>query len=302
MHSEPFTDFIQPFQIEAAGLRGRLVRLGPAVDAVLARHGYPTPVASMLAETLAMTAVLASGLKYDGVFSLQMQGDGPVGLVIADLSSDGAMRGYARFDAERLGDTGSQPAAPVPRLLGAGHMAFTVDQGPDTERYQGITPLEGATLAECAHTYFRQSEQLETAISVTSAAAPENCHHRAAALMIQRLPDAADADDEAEEDWRRAVILMSSATPGELLDATLSPARLLYRLFHEDGVRIYRQRPLFHRCRCSRAKVERTLQAFPREEIVALAEDGAVRVTCEFCKTDYVLDEAQLDAIYGRPS
>lgn len=296
--SNTFGDFVQPFQIEAAGVRGRLVRLGPAVDAVMEAHGYPPPVANILAETLVMTAVLASGLKYDGVFTLQMHGDGPVGLMVADLTSDGSMRGYARFDAERLQTTGPGPEAPVPKLLGAGHMAFTVDQGPETDRYQGITSLEGSTLTDCAHAYFRQSEQLDTALTLcTSDMSLPN--RRAAALVIQRLPPSGPLDLDAEDDWRRAVILMSSATPAEMLEPSLEPAALLFRLFHEDGVRVYRQRPLRHHCRCSRTRVERTLRAFPRSELEDMAEDGIIHVTCEFCKAEYVFDEQALDRLFG---
>jgi molecular chaperone Hsp33 len=295
-----FTDYVQPFQIEAAGVRGRLVRLGPSLDAAMARHDYPPAVATMLAETLALTAVLASGLKYDGVFTLQIHGDGPVGLMVADLTSDGAMRAYARFDAARMEAAGPGPEAPVPKLLGAGHMAFTVDQGPDTERYQGITSLEGSTLTDCAHTYFRQSEQLDTAIILCSSdMATPHCARRAAALMIQRLPPSGLINPEAEDDWRRAVILMSSVSVAEMLEPALEPEMLLYRLFHEDGVRVYRQRPLHHQCRCSRTRVERTLMAFPRAEIEDMAEDGIIRVTCEFCKAEYVLDEQARDRLFG---
>ena len=161
-------DHVQPFQIERPGLRGRLVRLGPAVDRMLHGHHYPAPVAAMLAEATAMGAVLASGLKYDGIFTLQLQGDGPVGLMVVDITSAGDLRGYARIDSDRLptalGGAAAGAEGAVPRLFGSGLMSFTVDQGPDTERYQGITPLEGATLGECCHAYFRQSEQLQTVI------------------------------------------------------------------------------------------------------------------------------------------
>jgi molecular chaperone Hsp33 len=298
--ASPFGDYVQPFQIEAPGLRGRLVRLGSAVDAVLAPHHYPGPVAAILAEALAMSAVLASGLKYDGVFTVQVQGDGPIGLMIVDVTSDGGIRGYARFDAERLRASGPEPENPVPRLLGAGHMAFTVDQGPDTERYQGITALEGATLGDCAHAYFRQSEQMETAIALCASnmTAP-GAEPRAAALMIQRLPAPAIFESEAEDDWRRSVILMSSVTPAELLDPTLGPDDILYRLFHEDGVRVYRQRPLRHACRCSRDKVERALRSFAESEVRSMAEEGRLTVTCEFCKAAYVFDEDELNALWS---
>ncbi len=307
-HADIFSDYVQPFQIEAPGLRGRLVRLGPAVDSVLARHGYPEAVAGILAEALSLGAVLASGLKYDGLFTLQIQGDGPVTLLVADITSDGAIRGYARFDSERLEATGPGPESPVPRLLGAGHMAFTVDQGPDTERYQGITPLEGATLSDCAHTYFQQSEQLDTAIalfaspgSAAVAAAPRGW--RAGAMMIQRLPSTGSADlEQDEDDWRRAVVMMSTVTAAELLDPGLNASEILYRLFHEDGVRVYRPRALRHQCRCSRQRVERTLCSFPKPEVESMIEDGQLSVTCEFCKAVYMFDQRDLDSLWPLPS
>ena len=282
-------------------MRGRLVRLGPVVDSALTGHDYPPAVAAMLAEAMAMGAVLASGLKYDGIFTLQLQGDGPVRLMLVDITSGGDMRGYARFDADRLASS-RVPEGLVPRLFGAAHMAFTVDQGPGTERYQGITSLEGATLGDCCHAYFRQSEQLQTAIRLCASEMSEpGKAPRAAALMLQRLPlNNVLQAEEAEDDWRRAVIMMSSARPSELLEPSLSSADLLFRLFHEDGVRIYRQRPLRHNCRCSREKVERTLRAFPLAELETMVENGVVRVTCEFCKTDYVFDQPALNALGAR--
>jgi len=313
----PFGDLVQPFRIEALGLRGQLVRLGPALEAILDPHGYPVRVAGMVAETLALAAVLANALRYDGIFTLQAQGDGPLGMLVADVTNKGDMRSYARFDAERI--EAARAGGAVPGLLGAGHLSFTVDQGPDGERYQGICALEGASLADCAHHYFRQSGELETAIMLANTFAggtngaglpsPKRSSGfaqaggaRAAALMIQRLAsaDGADGDEEpADEDWRRAVILMSSATAGELLDPAVTPDQLLYRLFHEDGVRVFRTRPLRHACRCSRDKVAATLRAFPQAEIEAMAEDGTVTVTCEFCKADYRFDEAALGALYA---
>lgn len=295
-----FGDYVQPFQIEAPGLRGRLVRLGAAVDAVIAPHGYPPAVETLLAESMALAAVLASGLKYDGFFTLQMQGSGPVGLVMVDITSGGDMRGYARFDPDRLEAAAPIADAPVPRLLGAGVMSFTVDQGPDTDRYQGVTPLEGASLSECAHAYFRQSEQVETAIRLCAAAGNSagDGGRRAAAIMLQRLPGDDGLDPDAEEDWRRAVILMSSATPAELLEPRLDANRILYRLFHEDGVRIFRRRALRHRCRCSRAKVEAILRSFPAAEMRELIEDdGQITVTCEFCKAVYAFGDRDIDVL-----
>lgn len=297
-------DYVLPFQIETPGIRGRLVRLGPTVESIAGPDRYPAPVAVILAETLAMGAVLASGLKYDGIFTLQLQGDGPVDVVMIDVTSGGDMRGYARFDADRLAAGTSTASGPVPRLLGAGRMVFTVDQGPNTERYQGVTLLEGATIGECAHAYFRQSEQLQTAIRL-SAADPTRSGERprAAALMLQRLPPASTAAEflasDADDDWRRAVVLLSSLSPAELLASAADDEAMLYRLFHEDGVRVYRQRPLRHRCRCSQRKVEVTLRAFPVDEVKAMMIDGRLTVTCEFCKTMYLFDEPAVDGLYA---
>ena len=283
-----FADLIQPFRIEDLGLRGRLVRLGPALDSILGAHGYPEAVARLMGETLALTAVLASALRFDGVFKLQTQGDGPLSLMVADITSDGSLRGYARYDPERLAAAEGFADAPVPRLLGAGRLAVTLDHGPNAQQHQGMTELTGPRLADCAHTYFRQCEPLETAIALAATVANGGAS-RAAALMIQRPRPAGDvdADDEADDDWRRAVALTSSVTASEMLDAAIQPSRLLYRLYHEEGVRLFRARPVRHACRCSRAKVAATLGRFPAAELESMIEDGAIAVTCEFCKTEY---------------
>jgi molecular chaperone Hsp33 len=303
----PFGNLVQPFQIETLGVRGRMVRLGAELDALLAPHTYPAPVAGLLSETLALAAALADGLKFDGTFILQTQSNGPVGLMVADVTSDGALRGYARFDRPRVEEAAAEPGGPVPKLLGVGHMAFTVDQGPDTERYQGITEIVGATMTDCAQNYFYRSEQLETAVSVAADAAATNAPGgtRASAFVIQRLPEQAPGDGrangepEADEPWRRAVILMSNLTPGEMLDAALSPSDVLYRLYHREGVRVFQPRALRRGCRCSRDRVSVTLWAFPRSEIEAMKVDGRVVTTCEFCKAKYVFDGADLDALYA---
>lgn len=295
---DAFRDLIQPFQVEASGLRGRLVRLGPAVDTILTRHDYPEPVARLLAEALALSGTLAAALKYDGVFTLQIKGDGPVKMLVADVTSAGAVRGYAAVDGPVPVETGPR-AGSVPGVLGKGYLAFTVDQGEDTERYQGIVELTGDTLADCAHHYFEQSEQFSAAIRV-SAGRDDDGAWRAAAMMLQRLPDqeAIIALEERDEAWRRAVILMNSVTGDELLDFALAPERLLYRLFHEDGVRVYERQALAFGCRCSRDRAGRILASLPRDEVTELTIDGEVTVTCEFCNTTEAFDEGQIDALF----
>ncbi|MBF0561889.1 MAG: Hsp33 family molecular chaperone HslO [Alphaproteobacteria bacterium] len=299
-------DLVLPFQIDAGAFRGRVVRLGPALGDVLARHDYPDAVASMLGETLVLAVTLAGMLKYEGVFSLQIQGDGPIRLLVADVTSGGDVRAHASYDRLRLEQTelaraGAGVSQPVPWLLGAGFLAFTVDQGPNTDRYQGIVELTGGTLSDCAHQYFRQSEQLETAIKLV-VQGPGSGGWRAAALMLQRMPAGAGemSPEEADEAWRTAVILLGSCSSTELLFPALAPEQLLYRLFHQESLLIAQPRLLRARCRCSRQRVEDTLRSFPRSEIDGMRQnDGMVVVVCEFCKTRYDFADGDLDTLYS---
>jgi molecular chaperone Hsp33 len=313
-HGIAADDVVLPFQIDPFALRGRVVRLGPAVDAILSRHDYPPLVAQTLGEMVALAAALAGSLKYTGVFSLQIKGAGPVRMMVADVTSEGQLRGYAAFDdAVRALPEG----VTVPRLFGAGHLALTVDQGDDTERYQGIVALEGPTLAECVHHYFRQSEQFQAGVKVAAGTVPDADgarSWRAGAIMVQRLPpedaqgsaegrelaEPLAATAEAQEDgWRRAMILMSSATSAELIHPGLPPWRLVDRLFQAEGVHIYRPHVMQHACRCSRARVEGILRALPRGEVEELKIDGAVVVTCEFCNRRHVFDDDALAELYA---
>ncbi|MBL4614749.1 MAG: Hsp33 family molecular chaperone HslO [Magnetovibrio sp.] len=291
-------DIAQTFQIEGLDVRGRLVRLGPALDAILDAHDYPRSVSMMLAETLTLAVTLASALKYEGIFTLQVQGDGPISLLVADITSAGALRGYARFDEQREAAAADAEGAQVPRLLGNGHLAFTVDQGQDMERYQGITELAGATLADCAHNYFRNSEQLGTVIFLRTRLKGEGQNETlCAAVMVQRMPHTKADEGEADDGWRRAVVILASLTAEELLDPKLDNDALLYRLYHEDGVRTYTPQNVLHRCRCSREKVSTTLKSFPRAEITV--EDGSAQVVCEFCKATYNFAVVELDALFA---
>lgn len=289
-------DLVQPFTAGGGLVRGRLVRLSHALDTIVGpMRAYPPAVAALLAETVALTAVLATALKFDGVFTLQVQGDGPVSQLVADVTSGGILRAHARFDADRLAGT------TVPELLGAGHLAFTVDQGPDTERYQGIVALDSDTLAGCTHTYFRQSEQIDTRIETAVRPAADGRGWRAAALMIQRMPAGlAQApillSEESDEVWIRAELLLSSLSEDELLDPALSPERLLYRLYHSDALTVSAPRPLAWGCRCSRDKVRAVLESFPAAERRSLADDaGHLSATCEFCGTHHTFTLAELD-------
>jgi molecular chaperone Hsp33 len=296
-------DLVQPFRIDPFALRGRLVRLGPAIDRILSQHDYPEPVAIMLGEAITLAVVLAGALKYDGIFTLQTKGDGPIRFMVADVSTEGALRGYAQYDNAKLeatlADAGvSSPS--VPLLVGSGYIAFTVDQGEETERYQGIVELAGSTLAECAHHYFRQSEQLQAGIKLSVGRAGPGGSWRAGALMLQRVPPEGGRvviADDVEDGWRRAMVLMSSATSEELVDPDLPPHGLLFRLFHEQGVRVYNTHALEARCRCSRERIEAILRAFPTNELDDMRKDGVTTVTCEFCNARYIFDRDDLDRL-----
>jgi molecular chaperone Hsp33 len=296
-------DLVQPFRIDPFALRGRLVRLGPTIDRILSQHAYPEPVAAMLGEAITLAVVLAGALKYDGIFTLQTKGDGPIRLMVADVSTAGAVRGYAQYDAAKVEAalSGVGAGAPsVPGLVGSGYIAFTVDQGEDTDRYQGIVDLAGSTLAECAQHYFRQSEQIQAGIKLSVGRAGRGGTWRGGGLMLQRVPPEGGFGviaDDVEDGWRQAMVLMSSASAEELVDPDLPPHGLLFRLFHEQGVRVYETHPLEARCRCSRERIEGILRLFPTAELEDMQKDGITTVTCQFCNQSYLFDEADLDRI-----
>jgi molecular chaperone Hsp33 len=273
------------------------VRLGDALDRILTRHDYPEPVGQLLGELLVLAAALAGGLRFKGTFSLQAKGNGPVSLLLADYTHDGAIRGYARFDAERI-DAGSDLAT----LLGDGRLALTVDQGDAGAAYQSIVELTGADLTECMQTYFRQSEQLKTGLTIAVGRVADNgtWRWRGGALMVQRLADQ-PVDDEHQEDWHRTMLLLGTATDAELLDPGLPADALLYRLFHEEGVRVFAPQDLRFGCRCTRERVEKLLQSFPDAEVEEMRQDdGLVVVTCQFCNAGFRFDEAQLARLQAR--
>jgi molecular chaperone Hsp33 len=289
-------DLIQPFQVETGPVRGRLVRLGATVDTILKRHDYPAPVAVLLGELLLITAAIAGALKFDGIITLQSKSDGPINMMVADLETPGRLRGYARYDADALAASAGTERVdiPVPRLMGAGTLAVTVDQGDDTELYQGFVALEGATLTDCAHAYFRQSEQIEAGLRLAVTRLDEDDaaggRWRAGGMMVQRLPTAApdrDAEEAREDAWREALAMMGSLTNAELTDPGLTPDRLLYRLFHEGGVRVFQPIALDEGCRCSAERIRNVLASFRPEERTEMVVDGRILVICEFCNASH---------------
>ena len=308
----PTEDAILPFEVASLDLRGRVVRLGAALDQTLAAHDYPAPVAKLLGEAIVLTVLLGSSLKFDGRFILQTQTDGPVRMLVVDFNSPGRIRACARFDRSRVEAAIAARAASAGELLGSGHLAMTIDQGPDMSRYQGLVALSGGGLEDAAHEYFLRSEQIPTRVRLAVAeeisADKTGPRHRwrAGGILLQFLPkkaermrgpdlDPGDAPEGTaphamtEDDaWVAGRSLIATVEDIELIDPELSSERLLYRLFHEHGVRVFRAVEVEAKCSCSRQSVEAMLKSFSQDDRDHMVENGVISVTCEFCSSTYV--------------
>lgn len=302
-------DRVLPFAVEPLAVRGRLVRLGPAADSILSHYDYPPQVARLLGEALTLATLLGSIIESHGRFQLQTRSDGPVDMLVVDYDAPGKLRGFARFDAARLDALREpQPAA----LLGRGVLALTIEREEDAARYQGVAPLEGESLAEAAQIYFRQSEQIPSYVrlAVGEMVTPQGRSWRAGGLLLQYLPQSGgrapdlppgDAPDGPREEpvddaWTEAQALAATLEDHELVDPALSGERLLYRLFHERGVKVFAERAIEEFCRCSTARIENLLKSFtPQERRDMIGDDGRIGVTCEFCATARSFDPKAFD-------
>jgi molecular chaperone Hsp33 len=301
----PVDDAVLPFEVDALDLRGRLTRLGPALDDILAKHDYPPAVAKLLGEAIVLATLLGTSLKFDGRFILQTQTDGPVSFLIVDFQAPDRLRAYARFDKTRL--KGGQDSG---SLLGKGHLAMTIDQGADMSRYQGLVALDGGSFEDAAHEYFLRSEQIPTRVRLAVGEewrGGEGPKHRwrAGGMLMQFLPKSPERARQAdlhpgdapegtlthtvaEDDaWVEAQSLIGTVEDVELIDPDLSGERLLYRLFHERGVRVFKPLPLKAQCSCSREAVSAMLNSFAAGDRAEMVKDGKVVVTCEFCSSVY---------------
>jgi molecular chaperone Hsp33 len=312
-------DTVLPFEVAALDLRGRVVRLGPAVDQILTNHEYPTPVARLLGEALVLTTLLGSALKFEGRFILQTQSDGPVHMLVVDFRSPDKVRACARFDAERVAALMEKGEVSPGALIGRGHLAMTIDQGGDMSRYQGLVALEGGGLEEAAHEYFRRSEQIPTRVRL--AVAEELCagstgprhRWRAGGILLQFLPrahermrvadlDPGDAPEgttphvvQEDDAWVEGRALVATVEDVELIDPQISSERLVYRLFHERGVRVFRSAGVHAECSCSRDRVAEMLSQFSQDDRDHMVEDGVISVTCEFCNSTHIFTPTELD-------
>src|SRR5277367_1726578 len=301
-------DTILPFAVKALDLRGRIVRLGGAVDTILSSHDYPTPVAKLLGEAIVLTVMLGTALKFEGRFILQTQSDGPVSMLVADFTSPGKVRACARFDAGRVAAAITANEAAPGKLLGHGHLAMTIDQGADMSRYQGLVQLDGGDLEDAAHEYFSRSEQIPTRVRLAVAEEFRSGngarrHWRAGGILLQFLPNSPERARQADLDpgdappgteshtlpedeaWVEGRSLVATVGDIELIDPALSSEQLAYRLFHERGVRVFDAAPVAARCTCSRQNVENMLRSFSQNDRDDMVEDGRITVTCEFCSS-----------------
>jgi molecular chaperone Hsp33 len=324
--AEAVDDTILPFAVKALDLRGRIVRLGPAVDTILTSHDYPPPVAKLLGEAIVLTVMLGSALKFDGRFILQTQSDGPVRMLVVDFTSPDKVRACARFDAERVAAAIATNTAEPGKLLGRGHLAMTIDQGPEMSRYQGLVPLDGGDLEDAAHEYFTRSEQIPTRVRLAvgeefrAGTNGARGRWRAGGILLQFLPNSIERARQADLDpgdappgtephvipedeaWVEARSLAATVDDVELIDSALSSERLAYRLFHERGVRVFRAAPVQAQCSCSRGSVENMLKSFSEEDRDDMVEDGRITVTCEFCSSTYVFSPSDLVAVDSPPA
>ena len=294
------TDLVTVFQLDEQPVRGRAVKLGPALDQALKPGGgnrYPDAVARLLGEAMMTGAIVAQSLKFKGRLVVQCHGtnEGAISLLIADCTTEGSIRGYARWDEDKLKEiekNSRNPGADV--LLGGGTFSMTIDQGPDMDQYQGIAAIEGKSLSSCAEHYFNQSEQIPTRIQLACGQSidSDGAHWSGAGIMIQKI-----ADDEARADatppWETAQQLFSTLTDAELVDPDLSTERLLYRLFNEFGVRVVDKHSVDSKCRCSRERLLDTLKSFEKSALDDMAENGIISANCEFCATEYKFPVAE---------
>ncbi|MBV9262260.1 MAG: Hsp33 family molecular chaperone [Pseudolabrys sp.] len=313
-------DTVMPFEVAALDVRGRIVRLGPVIDEIIQKHNYPEPVSKLLGEAIVLTVMLGTALKIDGRLILQTQTEGPVRMLVVDFTAPDKVRACARFDLARVEAAIASGNADGGALLGQGHLAMTIDQGPDMNRYQGLVALDGRGLEAAAHEYFLRSEQIPTRVRLAVAeqfvageGGPHK-HWRAGGILLQFLPRAperarvadlhpGDAPEgtpahtvEEDDAWVEGRALIDTVEDIELIDPDVSSERLAYRLFHERGVRVFKSSEVRAECSCSRETVESMLRSFSQDDRDHMVENGKISVTCEFCSAHYQFAPADVGA------
>jgi molecular chaperone Hsp33 len=282
MSSDPIQDDqVVPFHLEGQPVRGRVVRLGPMLDDLVSAHELPDPVARLLGEAVITAVIAGSSLKFDGRIIVQASGDGPVSFLVCDYTSDGGVRGYIRADMDALP---KDPNPDLASLMGKGQFALTIDPGKAEHRYQGIASLEPESFSRTVEAYFEQSEQLPSRLQIALARHTDGngkTSWRGGGLLIQRI---ASSDDDPQDSWTNARALVQTIGADELTDPMLGPEQLLYRLFHEQGVRTFEALDIYKRCTCTRERLQGILGSFTRgERSEMLTDQGQIEMNCEYC-------------------
>jgi len=304
-----FSDFIQPFVIDRSAIRGRLVRLESALDNILTAHNYPLPLSRLLAEQIVLAALLSATLTDGGILTVQAKGNGAVRFMVVDVMAGGVIRGYAATEEDALGAALKEDKdAGMRALMGEGYLAVTLDEGRDSRRYQGIVELAGETVSDAFRGYFLQSQQAQVVVHV-SVQPPDERHKkwRAGGIIIERMPlegghEAESTAAEQDELWQRTGLFMHTLKDAEMLDPDITPQNLLYRLFNEDGVWVYKLQPLKSGCRCSRERVKSVLKSLPQAELTDALEDGKLTIHCQFCNKREVFTTEQIKQLYKKPA
>lgn len=307
--TKQYDDFIQPFMIDHSSIRGRMVRVSKALDTILNAHNYPLEVSIHLAEQIVIACMLAATLDKGGILTVQTKGDGPVRFIVVDIMAGGTIRGYAEVDEEALKKAlgkSKSDKPPLSKVLGKGILAVTLDEGKSKERYQGIVELTGDSISDAFKGYFLQSQQGEISVNV-AVRAPDKQHKKWAAggVIIERMPleggkkkEKELSTEEQEEIWKRTKMFMQTLKAEELLEVDNTPQNLLYRLFNEDGVWVYKLQPLKAGCRCSRERIRDVLKTIPQQELIETLDDGKMSVNCQFCNKTEVFTRADINRLY----
>jgi len=301
------SDFIRPFLLSEGLFRGNVVKISDVIKETVRRKYYPLAVAELLAETQVAAALMSSALKYDGVFTLQIKGEGAVQTLVTDITSAGKIRSYARYDEDAVAAITSdeiKERGTVPTLLRAGYISFTIDIDGGTDRYQGAVELQGKNIADCALQYFKQSEQIDTVlkIAVDTSAGLENI--KAAGIMLQQMPtfggskaDFSKSPEEIKEEWNTDVILLSSLKNKEMTDDNISADRLLYMIYNEQEITVFDEKPLQFACRCSKERIKAVIASFNENDFNEVFKDGKTEVACEFCGEKYEITKEEAQSI-----
>jgi molecular chaperone Hsp33 len=288
-------DIVQPFMLHNSQMRGRMVRLDDSVNLIVSRHEYPDVVSAQLAELLMISAMLATNLPEEGMLTMQVKGDGAVSFMVCDVQQQGGIRAYANIVDAALLAALPADSTTIKDIMGEGYLAMTLTT-PYGDPYQGIVPLDGASLTDAVQHYFTQSQQLDVVFHHhIGRRVQENGSHTwvAAGIMLERMPTieaSAQQIGDVDEAWAYNTLLISTATPQELTDVYLAPSAVLYRLFNEGGVWVYAPHTIMPVCRCSREKIESVLHTMPVGELQEMAEEGIISVVCQFCNQEEQFD------------